>query len=42
MTEQRTLKRRAGIAEGEARIKKERLEEAQQEYEEEHITFTIF
>jgi hypothetical protein len=42
MTEQRTLKRRAGIAEEEARIKKERLEEAQQEYEEEHITFTIF
>ena len=42
MTELRCLKRRAGIAEETVRIKKERLDEAEQEYEEEHQTFTIF
>ena len=42
MSELRSLKRRAGIAEEEVRIKMERLDEAEQEYEEEHRTFTIF
>ena len=42
MAELRKLKRRAGIAEETLRIKKERLQEAEQEYEEEHQTFTIF
>ena len=36
MSEMRTLKRRAGVAEEALRIKKERLDEAEQEYEEEH------
>jgi hypothetical protein len=34
MAELRQLKRRAGIAEETVRIKKERLDEAEQEYEE--------
>ena len=38
----RKLKRRADIAEETVRIKKERLDEAEHEYEEEHQTFTIF
>eukprot|EP00966_Prymnesium_polylepis_P197070 4566638-Prymnesium_polylepis.1 len=42
MAELRPLKRRAGIAEETVRIKKERLDEAEQEYKEEHQTFTIF
>ena len=42
MAELRSLKRRTGIAEETVRIKKERLDEAEQEYEEEHQTFTIF
>ena len=42
MAELRELKRRAGIAEEAVRIKKERLDEAEQEYEEEHRTFTVF
>ena len=41
MAELRQLKRRAAIAEETVRIKKERLDEAEQEYEEEHQTFTI-
>ena len=36
MAELRSLKRRAGVAEEALRIKKERLDEARQEYEEEH------
>ena len=36
------MKRRAGVAEEGLRIKKERLDEVVQEYEEEHRTFTIF
>ena len=36
------MKRRLGIAEEAVRIKKERLEDAQQEYDEEHKTFTMF
>ena len=42
MSELRVLKRRAGIAEEVARIKKERLDEAEQFYEEEHRTFMSF
>jgi uncharacterized OsmC-like protein len=42
MTELRALKRRVGVAEETVRIKKERLEEAEQEYDEEHRTFTVF
>ena len=42
MAELRSLKRRAGVAEEALRIKKERLDEARQEYEEEHTTFTVF
>ena len=42
MAELRALKRRAGIAEEQVRVKKERLDEAEQEYEEEHSTFTVF
>jgi hypothetical protein len=38
----RGLKRRLGVAEKTVQIKKERLEEAQLEYEEEHRTFTCF
>ena len=38
----RGMKRRLGIAEEALRIKKERLEDAVQEYDEEHKTFTIF
>ena len=38
----RGMKRRLGIAEEALRIKKERLEDAVQEYDEEHRTFTIF
>ena len=38
----RSLKRRLGVAEETVRIKKERLEEAEGEYEEEHATFTAF
>ena len=38
----RSMKRRAGVAEEGLRIKKERLDEVVQEYEEEHRTFTIF
>ena len=37
-----SLKRRVFFAEEGVRIKKERLDEATQEYEEEHTTFTIF
>ena len=40
--EVRRMKRRLGIAEEALRIKKERLEDAVQEYDEEHKTFTIF
>ena len=40
--EVRGMKRRLGIAEEALRIKKERLEDAVQEYDEEHNTFTIF
>ena len=40
--EVRRMKRRLGIAEEALRIKKERLEDAVQEYDEEHRTFTIF
>ena len=40
--EVRGMKRRLGIAEEALRIKKERLEDAVQEYDEEHKTFTIF
>ena len=40
--EARGKKRRLGIAEEALRIKKERLEDAEQEYEEEHQTFTVF
>ena len=36
------MKRRAGVAEEALRIKKERLDEAEQEYEEEHRIFTKF
>ena len=36
------MKRQLGIAEEALRIKKERLEDAVQEYDEEHRTFTIF
>ena len=36
------LKRRAGIAEETVRFKKERLDDAEQEYEDEHRTFTCF
>ena len=39
---ERTLKRRLGIAEETVRIKKERLDDAEQEYEEEHRSFTVF
>ena len=42
MAELRTLKRRVGIAEEALYIKKERLQEAEQEFEEEHSTFTVF
>ena len=42
MAELRTLKRRADIAEEEVRIKRERLGQAEQYYEEEHRTFTLF
>ena len=42
MAELRSMKRRAGIAEETLRIKKERLDEVEQEYEEEHRTFTVF
>jgi hypothetical protein len=42
MSEVRSLKRRASIAEETVRIKKERIDEAEQEYEEEHRTFTNF
>ena len=38
----RSLKRRAGVAEETLRIKKELLNDAEQEYEEEHRSFTIF
>ena len=41
-TEVRVLKRRAGIAEETVRFKKERLDDAEQEYEDEHRTFTCF
>ena len=40
--EARGMKRRLGIAEEALRIKKERLEDAVQEYDEEHKTFIIF
>ena len=40
--EVRGLKRRLGIAEENVLIKKERLDDAQKEYEEEHRTFTVF
>ena len=40
--EVRGMKRRLGIAEEALRIKKERLEDAVQEYDEEHKTFTMF
>ena len=40
MAELRSLKRRAGVAEEALRIKKERLDDAEQFYEEEHRTFT--
>ena len=40
--EVRRMKRRLDIAEEALRIKKERLEDAVQEYDEEHKTFTIF
>ena len=36
------LKRRLGIVEENVLIKKERLDDAQKEYEEEHRTFTVF
>ena len=36
------MKRRLGVAEETVRIKKERLEEAEKEYDEEHRTFTTF
>ena len=42
LMELRTLKRRAGVAEEQVRIKKQLLEETEQEYEEEHRTFTCF
>ena len=42
MSETRTLRRRLGIANETVRIKKERVEEVEQEYEEEHRTFTTF
>eukprot|EP00966_Prymnesium_polylepis_P132461 3062431-Prymnesium_polylepis.1 len=42
MADVRQLKRRAGVAEEAVRIKKEQLDEAAQEYEEEHRTFTAF
>ena len=49
MEELRSLKRRAGVAEQSlaierqaVQIKKERLDEAEQEYEEEHRSFTVF
>ena len=44
MTDARSLKRRVGVAEPALRqlCKKERLDEAMQEYEEEHTTFTVF
>ena len=42
MAELRSLKRRAGVAEEALRIKKERLNDAEQEYQEEHRTFTVF
>lgn len=38
----RSMKRRLGVAEETVRVKRERLEEAEQEYEEEHRTFTLF
>ena len=37
----RGMKRRLGVPEEALRIKKERLEDAVQEYDEEHKTFTI-
>ena len=40
--EVRVLKRRAGIAEETVRFKKERLDDAEQEYEDEHRTVTCF
>ena len=40
--ELRLLKRRAGVAEETLRIKRERLDDAEKEYEEEHRTFTVF
>ena len=42
MSDERKLKRRLGVAEETVRIKRERLDEAEQEYEEEHRTFTVF
>ena len=36
------LKRRAGITDEIVRFKKERLDDAEQEYEDEHPTFTCF
>ena len=36
------MKRRLGIAEEAVRIKKERLDAAEQEYDEEHRAFTVF
>jgi hypothetical protein len=41
-TEVRVLKRRAGIAEETVRFKKEQPDDAEQEYEDEHRTFTCF
>ena len=38
----RSLKRRLGIVEEAVRVKKERFDAAEQEYEEEHRTFTLF
>ena len=40
--ELRSMKRRAGVAEERLLIKKERLDGAEQELEEEHRTFTAF
>ena len=42
MAELRSLKRRAGVAEEALRIKKEWLDEAEQEHEEEYSTLTYF
>ena len=42
MVELRSMKRRAGVAEERLLIKKERLDGAEQELEEEHRTFTAF